>query len=109
MKINEKKYKELQSIKDTKKAMDFILTNDPLNVLNKKEINNESLENLDKEWRKSCPEEANGLVKQQRKKGNRWNRIIESAKARIRTQGEKLMTQTSFYYRQREDERLRRY
>ena len=42
MKINEKKYKELQSIKDTKKAMDFILTNDPLNVLNKKEINNES-------------------------------------------------------------------
>jgi hypothetical protein len=33
MKINEKKYKELQSIKDTQKAMDFILTNDPLNVL----------------------------------------------------------------------------
>tara|TARA_Y100001937_G_scaffold88194_1_gene119269 strand:- start:44 stop:169 length:126 start_codon:yes stop_codon:yes gene_type:complete len=33
MKINEKKLKELQSIKDTKKAMDFILIHDPLNVL----------------------------------------------------------------------------
>ena len=40
-----------------------------------------NLKELDKAWRKSCPEEANGLVKQ-RKKGNRWNRIAESAKAR---------------------------
>jgi hypothetical protein len=42
MKINEKKLKELQSIKDTQKAMNFILTFDPLNVLTKKENNNES-------------------------------------------------------------------
>ena len=34
-----------------------------------------------KAWREACPDEANGLVKQ-RKKGNRWNRILESAKAR---------------------------
>ena len=40
-----------------------------------------NLKELDKAWRKNCPEEANGLVKQ-RKKGNRWNRIAESAKAR---------------------------
>jgi hypothetical protein len=32
MKINEKKLKELQSIKNTKKAMNFILTFDPLNI-----------------------------------------------------------------------------
>jgi hypothetical protein len=37
MKINEKKLKELQSIKDTQKAMNFILTFDPLNILTKKE------------------------------------------------------------------------
>ena len=42
MKINEKKLKELQSIKDTEKAMNFILTFDPLNVLTKKESENES-------------------------------------------------------------------
>ena len=40
-----------------------------------------NLKDLDKAWRESCPEEADGLVKQ-RKKGNRWYRIIESAKAR---------------------------
>jgi len=40
-----------------------------------------NLKELDKKWRKNCPEEANGLVNK-RKKGNRWNRIIESAKAR---------------------------
>ena len=40
-----------------------------------------NLKDLDKVWRESCPEEVDGLVKQ-RKKGNRWNRIIESAKAR---------------------------
>ena len=32
-------------------------------------------------WRETCPDEANGLVSK-RKKGNRWNRILESAKAR---------------------------
>jgi hypothetical protein len=37
MKINEKKLKELQHIKNTQKAMNFILTFDPLNVLTKKE------------------------------------------------------------------------
>ena len=43
MKINEKKLKELQSIKDTQKAMNFILTFDPLNVLTiNKENNNET-------------------------------------------------------------------
>ena len=44
MKINEKKLKELQSIKDTQKAMNFILTFDPLNVLTitKKENNNDT-------------------------------------------------------------------
>jgi len=41
MKINEKKLKELQSIKDNQKAMNFILTFDPLNVLTKKENNHE--------------------------------------------------------------------
>jgi len=40
-----------------------------------------NLKELDKKWRENCPEEANGLVSK-RKKGNRWNRIIESAKAR---------------------------
>jgi len=35
----------------------------------------------EKLWRESCPEEANGLVSR-RKKGNRWNKIVESAKAR---------------------------
>jgi len=34
-----------------------------------------------KAWRDTCPDEANGLVSK-RKKGNRWNRILESAKAR---------------------------
>ncbi len=32
-------------------------------------------------WRETCPDEANGLVSK-RKKGNRWNRILQSAKAR---------------------------
>ena len=41
MKINEKKLKELQSIKDTKKAMDFILIHDPLNVLTTKRKRNQ--------------------------------------------------------------------
>ena len=40
-----------------------------------------NLKELDKAWRKNCPEEANGLVSR-RKKGNRWNKIVESAKAR---------------------------
>jgi len=40
-----------------------------------------NLKELDKTWREACPDEANGLVKQ-RKKGNKWNRIIKSAKAR---------------------------
>ncbi len=40
MKINEKKLKELQSIKDTQKAMNFILTFDPLNVLTINKENN---------------------------------------------------------------------
>jgi hypothetical protein len=40
-----------------------------------------NLKDLDKAWRESCPEEADGLVNK-RKKGNRWNRIVESAKAR---------------------------
>ena len=40
MKINEKQLKGLQSIKNTKKAMNFILTFDPLNILTKKENNN---------------------------------------------------------------------
>ena len=35
----------------------------------------------EKLWRESCPEEADGLVSR-RKKGNRWNKIVESAKAR---------------------------
>jgi len=35
----------------------------------------------EKLWRESCPEEANGLVSR-RKKGNRWNKIVQSAKAR---------------------------
>ena len=34
-----------------------------------------------KAWQEACPDEANGLVSK-RKKGNRWNRILESAKAR---------------------------
>jgi len=38
---------------------------------------------LEKEWRETCPNEANGLVSK-RKKGNKWNRIIKSAKARKR-------------------------
>ena len=33
MVINEKKLKELQSIKSTQKALDFILIYDPLNIL----------------------------------------------------------------------------
>tara|TARA_R100001230_G_C5583623_1_gene101809 strand:+ start:471 stop:617 length:147 start_codon:yes stop_codon:yes gene_type:complete len=40
MKINQKKLKELNSIKDTQKAMDFILAHDPLNIITiKKERN----------------------------------------------------------------------
>ena len=39
MAINEKKLKELQSIKSTQKALDFILIHDPLNILTtKKEV-----------------------------------------------------------------------
>ena len=40
-----------------------------------------NLKELDKTWRETCPDEANGLVGK-RKKGNRWNIIIKSAKAR---------------------------
>ena len=40
-----------------------------------------NLKDLDNTWREACPDEANGLVSK-RKKGNRWNRILESAKAR---------------------------
>ncbi len=40
-----------------------------------------NLKHLEKVWRESCPEEVDGLVKE-RKKGNRWKRIAESAKAR---------------------------
>ena len=40
-----------------------------------------NLKHLDKVWRENCPEEANGLGGR-RKKGNRWNKIVESAKAR---------------------------
>ena len=40
-----------------------------------------NLKDLDNIWRETCPDEANGLVKP-RKKGNRWNRILQSAKAR---------------------------
>tara|TARA_R100001129_G_scaffold35626_1_gene24266 strand:- start:662 stop:808 length:147 start_codon:yes stop_codon:yes gene_type:complete len=32
-------------------------------------------------WREACPDEANGLVSK-RKKGNRWEKIFKSAKAR---------------------------
>jgi len=42
-----------------------------------------NLKDLDKVWRDSCPEEADGLVSR-RKKANRWNKILESAKARKR-------------------------
>jgi len=34
-----------------------------------------------KAWREACPDEANGLVSK-RKKGNRWDIIFKSAKAR---------------------------
>ena len=34
-----------------------------------------------KTWQETCSDEANGLVGK-RKKGNRWNIIIKSAKAR---------------------------
>ena len=40
-----------------------------------------NLKELDKVWRENCPDESNGLVSR-RKKGNRWNKIVESAKAR---------------------------
>ena len=40
-----------------------------------------NLRKAEKIWRESQPLEANGLVGK-RKKGNRWNRIINSAKAR---------------------------
>jgi hypothetical protein len=40
-----------------------------------------NLKELDKAWRETCPDEANGLVSK-RKKGNRWKRILKSAKAR---------------------------
>jgi hypothetical protein len=40
-----------------------------------------NLKDLDNTWREACPDEANGLVSK-RKKGNRWNRILESAQAR---------------------------
>ena len=42
-----------------------------------------NLKQLDKTWRDSCPDEASGLVSK-RKKGNRWNRIILSSKAKKR-------------------------
>ena len=40
-----------------------------------------NLKKAEKIWRDSQPLEANGLVGK-RKKGNRWNKILESAKAR---------------------------
>lgn len=40
-----------------------------------------NLKKLDKTWRDTCPDEANGLVSK-RKKGNRWDKITKSAKAR---------------------------
>ena len=40
-----------------------------------------NLKDLDKAWRETCPDEANGLVSK-RKKGNRWEKILKSAKAR---------------------------
>jgi len=40
-----------------------------------------NLKDLDNTWREACPEEANGLVRK-RKKGNRWDIIFKSAKAR---------------------------
>ena len=40
-----------------------------------------NLKQLDKTWRDTCPDEANGLVNK-RKKGNRWNKIILSSKAK---------------------------
>ena len=39
-----------------------------------------NLKDLDNTWRETCPEEANGLVSK-RKKGNRWKRIPDCAKA----------------------------
>ena len=39
------------------------------------------LKELEKKWQKDLPKEADGLVNK-RKKGNRWNRIMKSAKAR---------------------------
>lgn len=39
------------------------------------------LKELQDVWQKNCPNEANGLASV-RKKGNRWKRIVESAKAR---------------------------
>ena len=43
--------------------------------------NRMNLKELDQVWRETCPEEANGLVSK-RKKGNRWEKIFKSAKAR---------------------------
>ena len=40
-----------------------------------------NLKDLDNTWRETCPDEANGLVSK-RKKGNRWEKILKSAKAR---------------------------
>ena len=40
-----------------------------------------NLKKLDKAWRSTCPDEANGLVNK-RKKSNRWNVIILSSKAK---------------------------
>ena len=40
-----------------------------------------NLKHLDKVWRENCPEESYGLVNK-RKKGNRWNKIILSSKAK---------------------------
>lgn len=40
-----------------------------------------NLKQLDETWRESCPDEATGLIRK-RKKGNRWNKIVQSATAR---------------------------
>ena len=40
-----------------------------------------NLKDLDNTWRETCPDHPSRLVSK-RKKGNRWNRILKSAKAR---------------------------
>jgi len=47
-----------------------------------------NLKKLNKSWRDSCPEESDGLVST-RKKGNRWERIKQSSKAKLRLNKDK--------------------